>query len=95
MGHDFRRPVEVPIFDGQLQSHMDSYIVCALAIHLGSSIQQGHYRALLVDHVSGYLHYCDDDKRSKVLRNFASVAPDVYVVFLVRREIMQCAAPVN
>ena len=95
MGHDFQRPVEIPIFGEQLQCHMESYMLCALAIHLGNSVQQGHCRTLLVDHASGQLHYCDDDKRSKVLRSFDCVASDVYVVFLIRRDVVQCATPVG
>ena len=70
-------------------------MMCVLAIHLGNSTQQGHYRTLLVDHASGKLHYCDDDKGSKVLRSFDCVAPDVYVVFVIRRDIVQCAMPVS
>ena len=70
-------------------------MICAFAVHLGDNTQHGHYRALLVDHTSGKLHYCDDDKRSKVLRDFGVVAMDVYVVFLIRRDIMQCASPVS
>ena len=95
MGHDFQRPVEIPIFGEHLQCHMESCVICALAIHLGNSIQQGHYRTLLVDHASGNLRYCDDDKRSKVLRSFDCVASDVYVVFLIRRDIVQCAMPLS
>ena len=67
MDHDFQRPVEIPMFGEQLQCHMESYMLCALSIHLGNNIHQGHYRTLLVDHANGKLPYCDDDKRSKVL----------------------------
>ena len=95
MEHELQRPIAIPIFRDQLQRYVEQYMICAFAVHLGNNIQHGHYRALLVDHTGGKLHYCDDDKRSKVLRDFRGVAMDVYVLFLVRRDIMQCAMPVG
>ena len=95
MEHEFQGPIDIPIFRDQLQRSMEPYMICAFAVHLGNNIQHGHYRALLVDHASGKLHYCDDDKRSRVLRTFGSVAMYVYVLFLIRRDIMQCAMPVR
>ena len=63
------------------------YDLVALATHLGEHIHSGHYRALLYNRDNGSMHYCDDDKRSRILRTFASVACDVYAVFMIKRDI--------
>ena len=86
--------INIPVFQsGNLQLSWKPYKVCALVIHVGEHVQSGHYRALLVDHASGTMHYCDDDKRAKVLRSFDAVSSDVYVVFLIACDITQCATP--
>ena len=94
MSWDREACINIPVFQsGNLQLSWKPYKVCALVIHLGEHVQSGHYRALLVDHASGTMHYCDDDKRAKVFRSFDAVSSDVYVVFLIACDITQCATP--
>ena len=41
-------------------------------------------RALLYSADTGKLHYCDDNAKAVLLRDFHSVSGDVYAVFLTR-----------
>ena len=74
----------LPEFTEGLNVQQVRYRVCAFAVHLGDSVESGHYRALLYNADTGKLHYCDDNARAVILSDFHSVSGDVYAVFLAR-----------
>ena len=77
--------VQMPCFREGIQTAYIPYAVKSFAVHLGSRVDEGHYRALLCSNV-GELRYCDDNRRAESLASFDSVARDVYVVMLSRTD---------
>ena len=63
-----------PVFTGaELQTNLAVYAVHAFAVHLGEDVQSGRYRVLLVDRGHERMHYCDDNRKPKLLRDFGVV----------------------
>ena len=77
--------VRMPCFGDGIQTACITYAVKSCAVHLGSRVDEGHYRALLCSGV-GELRYCDDNRCAELLTDFESVARDVYVVMLSRTD---------
>ena len=77
--------IRMPIFShADVSFHEVHYTLRSCIVHLGESAHTGHYRALLMPHGDeSNLRYCDDGSMAKVLRNFDSVAEDIYLLFLV------------
>ena len=74
----------LPVFTEGVSVRHTRYHVRAFAVHLGESVTSGHYRALLYSADTGKLHYCDDNAKAVLLRDFHNVSGDVYAVFLTR-----------
>ncbi|CAE7403450.1 pol [Symbiodinium sp. CCMP2592] len=81
---DWCTDLMLPEFTEGLEVKHVRYRVCAFAVHLGESVTSGHYRALLYNAITGKLHYCDDNARAVLLKDFGRVSRDVYAVFLAR-----------
>ena len=76
-----------PVFcDDNLAISEVIFKLSACIVHLGGSVMNGHYRALLVQDDAGrnVLRYCDDGIKSRALTDFESIAGDVYVLFFIR-----------